>query len=494
LSLCPLDKSRTFGYTRDDALGRTLAELIVPPSLRDLHSKALARFVETREGRLFGRRLELTGMRADGSEFPVEVALSCVETDPLLVCGALRDLTAVKRAEDDLRTLADEQAALRRVATLAAAGIEPDELFSAVSEEVARLLGVDGAGVGRFEPDRSEVVVVGRSESLSSFPIGSRQKLGASFISGEVYRTGRAARVDLRPDHIVDAGSYGDLAQRVLAMGFLSTVAAPIVVEGELWGVVTASSSHTTLRPDTEKRIESFCELVGTAIANAESRAELAASEARARALATEQAALRRVATLVAQGTGPDELFSAVATEVAGIIDIPVVGVSRYEADGTLTVLGVAGETSLTVGSRWPGIAGMILAGRLGEVAREDQMVSTLGVPIVVEGSVWGFMIAAAEPGRPIPADTEERLARFTELVATAVSNATTRSELVASRARIVTAADEARRRIERNLHDGTQQRLVALGLDVECARAFPRISTKRSPASSKSCATSKPC
>jgi len=212
-------------------------------------------------------------------------------------------------------------------------------------------------------------------------------------------------------------------------------------------------------------------------------------SEARARDLANEQAALRRVATLVAQGASPAELFSAVADQVAGIIDIPVVAVNRYEADGTFTMLAIAGDTNFTVGSRWPieedGLAGMILAtgrpsrkddytsmpGPLGDAVREELIVSTAGVPIVVEGSIWGFMIAASKPGRPIPTDTEARLARFTELVATAVSNATTRSELIASRARIVAAGDEARRRIERNLHDGTQQRLIALGLDVETVR-----------------------
>jgi PAS domain S-box-containing protein len=649
---------RTFGYSRDEALGRTLAELIVPPSLRELHGEAFARFVETGEKRLFGRRLELTGMRADGTEFPVELALGQVSAEPLLICGALRDLTSAKRAEGDLRRLADEQvalrrvatlvadeaapdvifasvaeeiarilmadrcaigqfgtddsmtivaywsneepkvpvgtridlqgdgitravrehrrpiliddheafsgplidyartlgslprstvaapvfvegrvwgaifastmaveiaegteshvvdfaelvtttlinaetrdslrrlvdeqAALRRVATLVAAGIEPEELFSAVSEEVARLFAVDGAGIGRFEPDGSGVVAVGRSESLRGIAVGSRQDLDESLIAGEVYRTGSATRRDVRREDVRDADALGEMAQRVLALGFFSTVAAPIVVEGEIWGVVTASSSHTTLPPDTGKRVESFCELVATAIANAQGRTELAASEARARELANEQAALRRVATLVAQGVSPDDLFSAVAHEVAGIIDIPVVGVSRYEADGTFTIVGIAGETNFTVGSCWPveeeGVADIILAtgrpsrrddystmpGQLGEAVREDLMVSTVGVPIVVEGSIWGFMVAAARPGKPIPTDTEARLARFTGLVATAVSNATTRAQLVASRARIVAAGDVARRRIERNLHDGTQQRLVALGLDVQTMR-----------------------
>ena len=418
------------------------------------------------------------GAAQDGPPLPADASDRLVGFTELVTTTLINAET-----RDSLRRLADEQAALRRVATLMAAGIEPAALFSAVSEEVARLFAVDGAGVGRFEPEGSGVVVVGRSESLRSIPLGSRQNLDESFIAGEVYRTGRAARVDFRRDEVVDAEAYGELARRVLAMGFLSTVGAPIVVEGELWGVVTASSSHTTLPLDTEKRVESFCELVATAIATAESRAELAASEARARELAHEQAALRRVATLVAQGASPDELFSAVAREVAGIIDIPVVGVSRYEADGTFTFVGVAGETKFTVGSRWPveekGIAGMILAtgrpsrkddysampGQLGDAVRDDQLVATVGVPIVVDGSTWGFMIAAAKPGKPIPSDTDARLARFTELVATAVSNASTRSDLLTSRARLVSTADETRRRLERDLHDGIQQWLVSLAL-----------------------------
>jgi PAS domain S-box-containing protein len=430
--------------------------------------------------------------RVWGSIFASTIAVEIAEgTESRVVDFAELVATAIANAgaRDSLRRLVDEQAALRRVATLVAAGIESDELFSAVSEEVARLFTADGAGVGRFEPDGSGVVVVGASESLRSIPVGSRQDLDESLTAGEVYRTGRTVRKDVRRDDIGDAGALGELAQRVLALGFFSTVAAPIVVEGELWGLVTASSTHATMPPDTEKRVESFGELVASAIANAQSRTELAASEARARALANEQAALRRVATLVAQGVSPDKLFSAVAHEVAGIIDIPVVAVNRYEADGTFTILGIAGETDFTVGSRWPvedeGIAGMILAtgrpsrrddystmpGELGEAVREDLMISTVGVPIVVEGSIWGFMVAAAKPGKPIPTDAEARLARFTELVATAVSNATTRSELIASRARIVAAGDEAKRRIERNLHDGTQQRLIALGLDLQTVR-----------------------
>jgi PAS domain S-box-containing protein len=162
-----------------------------------------------------------------------------------------------------------------------------------VSEEVARLFAVDGAGVGRFEPDGSQVVVVGNSQSLHSIPVGSRQDIGESLISGEVYRTGRAVRKDLKPEDADDAHDLGEMAQRVLAMGFSSIVGAPIVVEGRIWGLVTASSSHRTLPPNTEKRVESFCELVAVAIANAETRKALIVS--RARIVAAGDEASRRI-------------------------------------------------------------------------------------------------------------------------------------------------------------------------------------------------------
>src|SRR5262249_40213019 len=98
----------------------------------------------------------------------------------------------------------------------------------------------------------------------------------------------------------------------------------------------------------------------------------------------------------------------------------------------------------------------------LARFVRDRGIRSSLGAPIVVDGQLWGALIAATDKNQQLPAGTEFRLARFTEIIATAISNATTRSELIASRARIVTAGDEARRRIERNLHDGTQQRLIA--------------------------------
>jgi GAF domain-containing protein/two-component sensor histidine kinase len=421
------------------------------------------------EGRLWGAMTVSDSRRAlaAGTERRIENFTELIAT--AISNREARD--QLTRSEARARGLANEQAALRRVATLAARESLPVELLEAVAEEAARVLEVDAIGMIRFEPDGTATLVAQSETPWDPPPLGTAFTLDGENVVVWVHRTGRAARMD---DWEHATGSVAGLAT---VLGVTSAVASPIAVGGRLWGTMIAATNRSEPLPtDTESRIVEFAELLATAIANAESREAL-------RRLADEQAALRRVATLVARGASPDELFSAVAAEVAGIIDIPVVGVSRYEADGTFTVVAVSGETRFVAGSRWPveeaGIAGMILAtgrpsrwddystmpGQLGSVVRQDLLGSTVGVPIIVGGSIWGFMVAAAKPGRPIPSDTEQRLVRFTELVATAVSNATTRADLLKSRARLVSTADETRRRLERDLHDGIQQWLVALAL-----------------------------
>jgi signal transduction histidine kinase len=153
----------------------------------------------------------------------------------------------------------------------------------------------------------------------------------------------------------------------------------------------------------------------------------------------------------------------------------------RYESDGTMTTVATAGRLGdrLRVGSRWPlggknastlvfetGRSARIdsfadASGAVGVAAREQGFGSSIGTPIVVEGRAWGVMIARSTPEQPLAADIEARLASFTELVATAIANAEARMEVAASRARIVAAADDERRRVVRDLHDGAQQRLV---------------------------------
>jgi signal transduction histidine kinase len=214
-------------------------------------------------------------------------------------------------------------------------------------------------------------------------------------------------------------------------------------------------------------------------------------AESELRRLAAEQAARRRVATLVAHGVPPTQVFSAVAEKVEQLLDAQATTIGRLEPDGTLAIVASNGTATgeLPVGSRLRPESGLALTtvARTGQPARLDgyrrasDSISrseqrrgiryTVAVPITLGGSVWGAISAEAEHA-PFPADAEQRMAEFTDLVATAIANADSRSQLAASRRRIVSAADEARRRIERDLHDGTQQRLVSLGLAVRAAEA----------------------
>jgi signal transduction histidine kinase len=193
--------------------------------------------------------------------------------------------------------------------------------------------------------------------------------------------------------------------------------------------------------------------------------------------LSEEQAALRRVATLVARGRPSDEVFAAVAQEVGLVLGAEITRLLRFEADGTATVT----ATWLRVGERLPTGSRIAITNTVAAPVRETgkpariteesppelpgSTYSAVGAPIMVGGSAWGAMTALSRADHPLPDVAVARIAEFTDLVGTAVANAQARADLMASRARIVAASDEARRRIERNLHDGIQQRLVSLAL-----------------------------
>jgi signal transduction histidine kinase len=395
---------------------------------------------------------------------------------------AAQELTHANRDSRAGRArLADEQAALRRVATLVARGTRQDELFTAVVEEIVQLLGVDSAIMGRYESDGTLNSVARWGGPRDHLPVGSRRKLGGDNLGTIVFQTGRSARAD----HYTDRAS-GPLGFAVREAGIRSSVATPIMVEGHLWGLIAAGAQgEDPLPDDTEARLASFTDLLATAVANAESRAALAR-------LAEEQAALRRVATLVARGTRQDELFAVVTEEVGRLLPAEYAHLGRYEPDGALVIVGAwdAGPGEyLAVGSRRD-VGGKNVvttvfetgrsarmdnygdaSGPLGIRARERGVRSAVGTPISVEGRVWGVAVAGSRGERPLPEDAEARLASFTDLVATAIANAESRSALAASRARIVAAADESRRRIERDLHDGAQQRLVNAAIVLQLAQ-----------------------
>jgi signal transduction histidine kinase len=190
-----------------------------------------------------------------------------------------------------------------------------------------------------------------------------------------------------------------------------------------------------------------------------------------------EQAALRRVATCVAEGRPASEVFASVTKEVGLLLDAEITRLLRFESDGSGTVAAAWTRTGnpMAAGARIDiDTTVAALVRKRGSSARLTEQsppglsagsYSAVGAPITVSGALWGAVTALSPHDRPLPDDTETHMVEFTDLVGTAIANAQAHADLMASRARIVTAADETRRRIERNLHDGIQQRLVALAL-----------------------------
>jgi signal transduction histidine kinase len=295
-------------------------------------------------------------------------------------------------------------------------------------------------------------------------------------VSARVLQTGRPARMDGYED------APGVIAATIRQMGIRFAIGVPIFVEGRTWGVMTATSKGAEPFPaGTESRIAQFSELMATAIANTEARAEVAR-------LADEQAALRRVATLVAHGAHPSAVFDAVTREVAGVLDASAVSLARYD-DDVLTVVAQFGTAYVRIGERLPlggtKVTSTVLrtggtarlddvaaaTGPIGDVARRAGVRSTVGAPVVVDGRTWGVLAAIWVDREPPPDDTEERLARFAELLDTAIANADSRDQLTASRARVLAAGDDARRRVVRDLHDGAQQSLVHTTVTLQLAQ-----------------------
>jgi GAF domain-containing protein len=380
------------------------------------------------------------------------------------------------QSREQVTTLAEEQAALRRVATLVAVQAPHRDVFNAIAEGVGGVLGQELRLV-RYEGDHAVVVAGSAGPHNQLLPVGIRIPLGGNNAVSRVYRTGQTARIDE-----YDRAS-GPIAEAVRSFGLRSVVATPIAVEGRLWGaVIVAAYGEEPVASDTERRLGEFAQLMATAIANAEARAEI-------ERLAEQQAALRRVATLVAQRDAPEVIFRAVAEEAGRLLGADVSALVRLESDDTVTVMAGPDPGPYAVGDRIAIDPGFVVhavreTGRsarfetddptaegMPDLARRAGVRSAVASPIVVEDALWGAVIVGSFGASFLP-ETEKRLDEFTELVATGISNATARAELVASRARIVAAGDEARRRIERNLHDGTQQRLVSLGLALRAAQA----------------------
>jgi PAS domain S-box-containing protein len=489
--------SQILGYSLDDISSRPYLDLVVPED-RD-HVRAL---LERLPGRAEPVRFEDRVICRDGSQRWVEWS---VVWHRGLFYAVGRDVTERRREQtelhqaqivaetrrDKLRELAEQQAGLRRVATLVARGAPPSEVFSTVAREMAGCLGVRNASVNRFDGDEVTVLALSHlDQEMKNKPVvGERHTLEGDNIATRVIQAGRSARLD--SSDVQQAP--GSIAARLREMGLRCTVAVPIVVEGQVWGMAAVgSSAPEPLPPDTEARVGDFADLVATSIANAATRSELQSRRDELSVLADQQATFR-VATLVARGVTPSEVFCAVADEMARCLHVRHATVSQFGADDTLIPLAIFhgdalqqlpeglrlaldGDNVATRVFRTSRAARMDThdnaAGTHAAQIRELGIRSAVGVPVVVDGRLWGAAIVGSWGPEPLPPDTEARIGDFADLVATAIANAATRAELVASRARIVAAADDARRRLERDLHDGAQQRLVSLSLQTRLAEA----------------------
>jgi PAS domain S-box-containing protein len=401
--------------------------------------------------------------------------------------GQFTELVATAIANREARTeverLADEHAALRRVATLVARDAHREEVFTAIASEIGNLFGLEEIRMVRYDDDRTGVVVASSGARKDFFPVGSRVSVDAESAASQVFRTGEPVRMDY-------GTASGAIAEAVRSMGIRGVVAAPIAVEDRLWGAIAAGTTQDEpLPPETEARLGQFTELMATAVANTESRAEV-------ERLAEEQAALRRVATLIAEGTSPSAVMDAVAAEMERALGADAAILLRYEPDQEITVIAgrVPNPLFLPSGTRvsheGENVASLVRRtgrpARIGDYQRAQSPVadlaraaasdvrSAVGAPIVIDGRLWGVIVASWRDEWSPPADTEERMAKFARLLDTAIANADSRDQLISSRARLLTAGDEARRRVVRDLHDGAQQRLVHTIVTLKLAqRAF---------------------
>jgi PAS domain S-box-containing protein len=392
---------RTLGYSREELFARSALGIIHPDDIEAARG-ALARLAEGQDVVGFEARV----VCADGSVRSLEWNTRTVPERGVVY--------AVGRDTSELRLLADEQAALRRVATLVAEGAPPDALFENIVSEIGVLLAVDAVQLGRNHDDEAMSPLAVWAADGDHPPAPDRMPIKPGSIAWEILRTGEPARQD-------DWSGVESVTATMVRdqLGVRSSVGAPIKVEGELWGAIAVHSKNRVLPPKTEARLDRFAALVVTALANAQARAEV-------QRLADEQAALRRVATLVAHGAGPSEVFDAVTAEVAELLDVSSVSLARYD-DDVLTVVAQQGPF-VQVGDRYPlggtNVTSIVMrtgqparlddfgqaTGRIGDVARRAGVTSVVATPVVVDGRTWGR--ARRGMGRPTGPRGHRRAAR----------------------------------------------------------------------------------
>ncbi|MBC7590652.1 MAG: GAF domain-containing protein [Salinibacterium sp.] len=302
-----------------------------------------------------------------------------------------------------------------------------EDILTTICREASALLDGQEVSLLRFEEDDTVVCVATHNGPI---PPGVRAAYGPGSVPERVGTTRAPVRAD-------DMEEWSD-KELVRPFGIRAVVAVPVFVEGAVWGMCSASSQTGPLSPRTEARLAGFAQLTWAAIAHTEARESL-------RRLADEQAALRGVAELVARESPLPDVFHAVAEAAARV----------YEAEVTL----VEGDENQPTGERT-----LAHAGDFPET--ESRMAR---VSILVDDEAWGALRVTWPAS--IGHISDEHLKAFADLAAAAISNADHREKLTESRARVIAAADEARRRLQRDVHDGAQQRLVHAIITLKLAR-----------------------
>jgi signal transduction histidine kinase len=372
-----------------------------------------------------------------------------------------------ERRLEELEWVAEEQAALRRIATLVAAGATEADLAAAVSSEVGGLFDAQNASVVRWDGDTIRVIGRWRADADETRPAGTVLSYGGDTLAARVVETASPARIDSAAELKTEFAR-----QRWAELGFEASIGAPIMVDRKVWGVVSASRTQPgdSFPDGDEQRLRDFSALVAQAIVNAEVRGETTA-------LVAEQTSLRQIATLVAGGRSSAAVFEAVTAEAAKLFGAETVTLLQWQ--GVLDEVAVmaswctGGVASVEPGALYhPDPGGPTLrvletgvACHGTESSPERGPVSVIAAPVIVAGSLFGALTATRAAGDPFPAGAEVRLRSFADLAGQSIANERAETELRASRLRIVQTADEARRRLERNLHDGAQQRLVSVSL-----------------------------
>jgi signal transduction histidine kinase len=356
-----------------------------------------------------------------------------------------------KRGREELEWVVDEQAALRRVAALVAAGATEADLAAAVSAEIGGLFGAQGAAVVRWDGDTIRLIGTWAADSAEVLPADVVRSHERDTLTARVVETAAPARVDSAAD--------------------LVSIGAPIMVDGKVWGAVAAwqRALGDPFPHGDEERLRDFSALVAQAILNAEARSETAA-------LVAEQSSLRQVATLVAAGRPQDAVLDSVTAEVGMLFGATSVALVSWEGVKDEVVVAAAwsaaGSPVLPRSLYHPDPRGPTLsvletgvACRGVESSPERGTVSVIAAPVITAGRLFGVLAAARAADEPFASGAEIRLRSFADLAAQSIANERAQAELRASRVRIVQTTDEARRRLERNLHDGAQQRLVSVSL-----------------------------